>query len=128
MGDSLNLLPATYEDFRRDAERRLPRFLFDYIDGGAGAEVTLAGNSAAWEQVTLAQKVLRDASKLDCAVELFGEKLAMPLVLAPIGMGGLSARLDRRDLLAGGSFAKLRAAVLVPALHAQRPQHCRRNP
>jgi L-lactate dehydrogenase (cytochrome) len=92
MGDSLNLLPATYGDFRRDAEQRLPRFLFDYIDGGAGAEVTLAGNSAAWEQITLAQKVLRDASKLDCAVELFGEKLAMPLVLAPIGMGGMAAR------------------------------------
>lgn len=92
MGDSLNLLPATHDDFRRIAEQRLPRFLFDYFDGGAGAEVTLARNSAAWEQLALAQKVLRDASQMDCSVELFGETLAMPLVLAPIGMGGLSAR------------------------------------
>ena len=92
MGNSLNLLPASYADFRRAAEKRLPRFLFDYIDGGSGAEVTLRRNTADWEAVQLTQKVLRDASKMDCAVELFGEKLALPLVLAPIGMGGMSAR------------------------------------
>jgi len=92
MADSLNLLPATYTDFRREAEKRLPRFLFDYIDGGAGTEVTLGRNTADWAAVRLTQKVLRDASRMDCAVELFGEKLAMPLVLAPVGMGGLTAR------------------------------------
>ena len=92
MANSLNLLPASYGDFRRMAEKRLPRFLFDYIDGGSGAEVTLRRNTADWEAVQLTQKVLRDASKMDCAVELFGEKLALPLVLAPIGMGGMSAR------------------------------------
>jgi len=92
MANSLNLLPASYADFRREAERRLPRFLFDYIDGGAGAEVTLRRNTADWEAVQLTQKVLRDASKMDCSVELFGESLAMPLVLAPVGMGGMTAR------------------------------------
>ncbi|WP_309752829.1 L-lactate dehydrogenase [Novosphingobium sp.] len=92
MGDSLNLLPASYGDFRRAAEKRLPRFLFDYIDGGSGAEVTLRRNTADWESVQLTQKVLRDASKMDSSVELFGEKLAMPLVLAPVGMGGMTAR------------------------------------
>lgn len=92
MGESLDLLPASYADFRREAEKRLPRFLFDYIDGGAGAEVTLRRNTADWEAVQLTQKVLLDASKMDCSVELFGEKLAMPLVLAPVGMGGMTAR------------------------------------
>lgn len=92
MGESLNLLPASYGDFRRQAERRLPRFLFDYYDGGAGAEVTLRRNTADWETVQLTQKVLCDASQMDCSVELFGEKLAMPLVLAPLGMGGMSSR------------------------------------
>lgn len=92
MAGSLDLLPASYADFRRSAERRLPRFLFDYIDGGAGAEATLASNSADWERVRLNQKVLRDASKLDCSVELFDEKLDLPLVLAPVGMGGMTAR------------------------------------
>lgn len=92
MRESLNLLPASYSDFRRDAEKRLPRFLFDYIDGGAGAEVTLRRNTADWEDVKLTQKVLRDASKMDCSVELFGEKLALPVILAPVGMGGMTAR------------------------------------
>lgn len=92
MGESLNLLPASFEDYRRLAEARLPRFLFDYIDGGATAEVTLRRNVSDWEAVKLSQKVLCDASQLDCSVELFGEKLNMPLILAPIGMGGMSAR------------------------------------
>ena len=92
MGTSLNLLPASYADFRRAAEKRLPRFLFDYIDGGSGAEATLRRNTADWESLQLTQKVLRDASKMDCSVDLFGEKLALPLVLAPIGMGGMTAR------------------------------------
>ena len=92
MAESLNLLPASFADFRREAEKRLPRFLFDYIDGGAGAEVTLRRNTADWESVQLTQKVLRDASQMDCSVDLFGERLAMPLVLAPVGMGGMSAR------------------------------------
>ncbi len=92
MAGTLNLLPASYVDFRREAEKRLPRFLFDYIDGGAGAEVTLARNTADWETVQLTQKVLCDASAMDCSVELFGRKLAMPLVLSPVGMGGMTAR------------------------------------
>lgn len=92
MGETLDLLPASYADFRARAERRLPRFLFDYIDGGSGAEVTLRRNTADWGALQLVQKVLRDASKMDCSVELFGEKLAMPLVLAPVGMGGMTAR------------------------------------
>ena len=92
MGESLNLLPASVADFRRVAEKRLPRFLFDYIDGGAGAEVTLRRNTADWEAVQLNQKVLVDASRMDTSVELFGQKLAMPLVLAPVGMGGMTAR------------------------------------
>lgn len=92
MGRSLDLLPASYADFRQAAEKRLPRFLFDYIDGGAVAEVTLARNTADWEALQLTQKVLNDASNMDCSVELFGEKLDLPLVLAPVGMGGMTAR------------------------------------
>lgn len=92
MSGSLNLLPASFEDYRRLAEARLPRFLFDYIDGGATAEVTLRRNVSDWEAVKLSQKVLCDASQLDCGVELFGEKLNIPLILAPIGMGGMSSR------------------------------------
>ena len=68
MARSLDLLPASFGDFRRKAAKRLPRFLFDYIDGGSGAEVTLRRNTADWEAVQLTQKVLHDATRLDCAV------------------------------------------------------------
>ncbi len=88
---SLNLVPASFADYRRLAERRLPRALFDYADGGAVEEVTLRENVADFETLHLRQRVLRDVSKIDTSTELFGEKLAMPLILAPVGMGGMYA-------------------------------------
>lgn len=86
---SLNIAPASTEDYRRIAEKRLPRALFDYVDGGAGAEVSLAGNVGDFARLKLKQRVMRDVSKLDASTELFGEKMSMPLALAPIGMGGM---------------------------------------
>jgi L-lactate dehydrogenase (cytochrome) len=92
MNASLNLLPATVDDFRRVAERRLPRLLFDYLDGGAGAEVTMTQNVRDFEALRLNQRVMIDVSKIDTSVELFGERLALPLVLAPVGLAGMMAR------------------------------------
>ncbi|MCB2113564.1 MAG: L-lactate dehydrogenase [Parvularculaceae bacterium] len=86
---SLNLAPASAEDYRRIAERRLPRALFDYIDGAAGAETTLADNQNDFARLRLKQRVMRDVSSIDMGAELFGGKLSMPLALAPIGMGGM---------------------------------------
>lgn len=90
--ESLNLVPATAGDFRRVAERRMPRLLFDYLDGGAGAEVTLEQNVRDFETLRLNQRVMVDVSNIDTGVELFGESLAMPLVLAPVGLAGMMAR------------------------------------
>lgn len=92
MSGSLDLVPATVGDFRRVAEKRLPRLLFDYVDGGAGAEVTMRQNVADFEALRLNQRVMVDVSGIDTSVELFGEKLAMPLVLAPVGLAGMMAR------------------------------------
>lgn len=89
---SLNLVPATVADHRREAEARLPRFLFDYLDGGAGEEMSLASNMADFRAIQLDQRVMRDVSAIDTGTELFGEKLAMPVVLAPVGLGGMMAR------------------------------------
>lgn len=86
---SLNLAPASTEDYRRIAEKRLPRALFDYIDGGAGAEASLARNVSDFAQLQLKQRVMRDVSSIDATTEIFGENLSMPLALAPIGMGGM---------------------------------------
>jgi L-lactate dehydrogenase (cytochrome) len=83
---------ASVLDYRELALRRLPRFLFDYIDGGSYAEVTLRGNVAELERIALRQRVLRDVSAIDLSATLFGQQLAMPVALAPIGLAGLTAR------------------------------------
>jgi L-lactate dehydrogenase (cytochrome) len=83
---------AAVVDYRELARRRLPRFLFDYIDGGSYAEVTLRRNITDLEQIALRQRVLRDVSSIELSVELFGHKTAMPLVLAPVGLAGMNAR------------------------------------
>ena len=83
---------ACVNDYRELARRRLPRFLFDYIDGGSYAEVTLRRNIADLEAIALRQRVLRDVSTIDLSVELFGQRLALPVVLAPVGLAGLNAR------------------------------------
>ena len=83
---------AAITDYRALAQHRLPRFLFEYIDGGSYAEVTLRRNISDLEAVALKQRVLRDVSQLDTSTSLFGEQLSMPLVLAPIGLAGMNAR------------------------------------
>ncbi|CAN7608466.1 FMN-dependent L-lactate dehydrogenase LldD [Phenylobacterium sp. LjRoot219] len=83
---------ASALDYRELARRRLPRFLFEYIDGGSYAEVTLRRNVADLERIALRQRVLRDVSSLDLSTELFGHKQALPVALAPIGLAGMNAR------------------------------------
>lgn len=89
---SLRLAPATVLDYRELARRRLPRQLFDYVDGGAYEETTLRANVVDLEQVLLRQLVLRDVSVRDHAVELLGQRLALPVILGPVGLGGMLAR------------------------------------
>lgn len=79
-------------DYRAAARSRLPPFLFHYIDGGAGAEHTLGRNVSDLSVIALRQRVLRDMSQLDLSTQLFGERLAMPLALAPVGLAGMYAR------------------------------------
>lgn len=83
---------ASIADYRELARRRLPRFLFEYIDGGSYAEVTLRRNVVDLEDVALRQRVLRDVSGLDLSTELFGRTQSLPVVLAPIGLAGMNAR------------------------------------
>lgn len=83
---------ASALDYRELARRRLPPFLFEYIDGGSYAEVTMRRNVEDLAAVALRQRVLRDVSNIDLTTELFGEKLAMPVSLGPIGISGMYAR------------------------------------
>ena len=88
----LGLAPATALDYRELARRRLPRQLFDYIDGGAYEEATMRANVADLEAVMLRQVVMRDVSVRDPAVEVLGQRLELPVVLAPVGLAGMFAR------------------------------------
>ncbi|MEA3001493.1 MAG: hypothetical protein QOH81_281 [Sphingomonadales bacterium] len=84
--------PLCVADFRELARRRLPPFLFEYIDGGSYAEITLRRNVADLQAVALRQRVLRDVSAIDLSTRLFGRALAMPVALGPVGLAGMNAR------------------------------------
>lgn len=91
------MMTASVADFREAARRRLPRFLFDYIDGGSYAETTLRRNVSDLADIALRQRVLRDVSRVDLSTELFGRRQSLPIALAPIGLAGLTARRGERQ-------------------------------
>jgi L-lactate dehydrogenase (cytochrome) len=80
---------ANIEDLRRLARRRLPRALFDFVDGGAQDEVTLRANQSDFQRLALLPRVLTDVSKRDQSVTVLGRKWEQPLILAPTGMPGI---------------------------------------
>jgi len=86
------MIAASVNDYRAFARKRLPRFLFDYIDGGSYAEVTLHRNVSDLQDIALRQRVLRDMGALDLSTELFGQRLSLPVALAPVGLAGMNAR------------------------------------
>lgn len=79
-------------DFREAARRKLPPFLFHYIDGGAYAEQTLRRNVEDWQDVALRQRVLGGVGEVDLSTRLFDETLDLPVILAPVGLTGMYAR------------------------------------
>lgn len=88
----LNLAPASVSDYRELARKRLPRHLFDYVDGGSFGEYTLSANRDDLRDIHLRQRVLRDVSEMSLSTSVMGQELAMPVLLAPIGFGGMMAR------------------------------------
>jgi (S)-mandelate dehydrogenase len=77
------------DDWRREARRRLPRFVFDYVDGAADDGHCLRRNRTDLDAITLRPRVLRDTSTIDPGVEIFGQRWAMPVGVAPTGLNGL---------------------------------------
>lgn len=73
------------EDLRVAARRRLPRSVFDYIDGGADGEVTLRENSRAFEDVTFRPRYAVETPTPDLRTTVLGTPLSMPIILAPVG-------------------------------------------
>lgn len=97
-------------DLRTLARRRLPRVVFDYLDGGAEDETTLDWNRAAFHRWELVPRVLPGTGSVDLSVELFGERLGLPVIVGPTGLNGLFWRgadllLARAAHAAGAGFA-----------------------
>nr|WP_315249698.1 FMN-dependent L-lactate dehydrogenase LldD [uncultured Duganella sp.] len=86
------MIISSATDFREAARRKLPPFLFHYLDGGAGAEQTLRSNVDDLQQVRLRQRVLQGSEQLDMSTEWFGQRHELPMALAPIGLAGMYAR------------------------------------
>lgn len=92
MGEAVNIA-----DLRKLAQRRLPRVVFDFIDGGAQDETTLEANCRDLAQMRLSPRVLVDVADLNTSVELFGQRFASPLLLSPIGLTGLATPKGELD-------------------------------
>ncbi|MCC6175345.1 MAG: alpha-hydroxy-acid oxidizing protein [Chloroflexi bacterium] len=82
-------MDVSIEDLRQRARRRLPRALFDFVDGGGEDEVTLRENRTAFERITFRPRALVDVSRRDQRTTVLGQSLSTPIVLAPAGMPGL---------------------------------------
>ena len=86
------MIISSTHDYRLAAKRRLPPFLFHYIDGGAYDEHTLARNVADLRALALRQRVLKDVGEVDLSARWFGEAVSLPVALAPVGLTGMYAR------------------------------------
>ena len=95
------------EDLRAIARRRLPRFVFDYVDGGAEDERTLARNLDAFARMQFRPRTLVDVSKRSSTARLLGAPSALPAVVGPTGLNGLSWRDGDLELARAASAAGL---------------------
>jgi L-lactate dehydrogenase (cytochrome) len=84
-----NTSAINIEDLRRRAKRRLPRALFDFVDGGGEDEWSVRENRAAFERLTFRPRVLVDVSQRDQTTTVLGQTLSSPVVCAPTGLSGL---------------------------------------
>jgi (S)-mandelate dehydrogenase len=115
------------DDYRREAKRRLPKFVFDYVDGAADDGRCMRRNRSDLDEITLTPRVLRDTTKLDTSIEVFGQRWSMPFGIAPMGLNGLvrpsgDALLAIAAMNAGVPFILSTASNMrLEAVHAAAP-------
>ena len=107
--------PVNLDDFELAAQRRLSPMAFAYIAGGAGDERTMRRNSEAFGEIRLKPRVLVDVSRVDTSIELFGQPMPHPILLAPTAYHKLS---HREGELATARGAQAAAATLVVSSYA----------
>ena len=103
-------------DLREMAKKRLPKWMFEFVDRGTEDEVALRNNRAAFEKIKLKTQVLVDVSKRDQSVEIFGKTHKMPMGIAPTGPAGMlyykgELELARAAKAAGMSFEETVGAI-----------------
>jgi L-lactate dehydrogenase (cytochrome) len=94
---------VNFHDFRRLAKRRLPKPIFDYIDGGADDEATYRRNTDAFENCDLVPNVLRGVKDVDMSVTVMGQKLAMPVYCSPTALQRLFHHQGERAVAAAAA-------------------------
>ena len=104
------------DDLRREARRRLPRAVFDYIDGAAEDEVTLARNESAFNAWTFDARVLVDVSAIDESVTVLGRRHSTPIILAPTGLCGMAA--PRGEILVARAAGRAGITFTLSSLSA----------
>ena len=98
---------ASVRDLRLIARKRLPRGVFDYIDGGAEDELTLRRNAGAFRRLEFRPRVLRDVGAVDISTTLLGRPLPVPLVLAPTGFTRIASPGGELDVARAAARAEL---------------------
>lgn len=102
--------PLNLDDYEAAARQRLPQMVYDYYAGAADDEVTLRANRAGYQALFLRPRVLRDVSALDTSLELLGERLATPVLLAPTAFQRLA---DPEGETASARAARAAGSLLV---------------
>lgn len=109
---------GTIGELRDAARRRLPRVVFDYLDGAAGDEMTAAGNVAALRAIELHPRVLAGVARVNTATSVLGQPVSLPLLGAPMGLAGLLHPAGEvalaRALCRAGSISVLAAMASCP--------------
>lgn len=97
--------PASAFDYRELARKRLPKQLFDFIDGGAYNENTINNNNEDLQKILFRKQILNDVSILNTETTVLGQKLRQPLILAPIGFSGIYARRGEVQAAKAAAFS-----------------------
>ncbi len=114
------MIISSATDYREAARRKLPPFLFHYLDGGSGAEQTLRANVGDLQEVQLRQRVLKGSETLDLSTTWFGKKRDLPVALAPVGLTGMYARrgeVQAARAAASRNIPFIQSTVSVCPLH-----------
>jgi L-lactate dehydrogenase (cytochrome) len=95
----------TIDDLRSMARRRAPRAVFDYVEGGAGGEVSIERARRAFDRVEFHPRVLRDVAEVSTAATILGEEASLPLVLAPTGFTRMMHHTGERAVASSAARA-----------------------